>query len=157
MEFATIRSGFAGFGRKNARGTPASVVLVTMYNRAGMGPARHYWSGASMPTLDERVAYIEGRLEEQSRGFDARFDGLDARFDGLDARFDGLNTKVDRLDGRVDRLDAKVDRLDAKIDSVGQRLDARIDVLDGRASRHFTWLVGIQVAVLIAIVTALLR
>ena len=85
-----------------------------------------------MPTLDERVAYIEGRLDEQSQ----RFDGLDGKFDRLDARFD---------------------RLDAKLDGIAQRLDARIDVLDGRASRHFTWLVGIQVAALVAIVTALLR
>ena len=120
---------------------------MTMYNRAGMGPARHHFFGVWMPTLDERVAYIEGRLEEQSLRFDVRLDGLDA--------------KVDRLDAKLDRLDSKIDavgqRLDAKLDRIGQRLDARIDVLDGRASRHFTWLVGIQVAVLIAIVTALLR
>jgi len=89
-----------------------------------------------MPTLDERVAYIEGRLEEQSQRFDVRLNGLDAK---------------------VDRLDAKVDRLDAKLDGIAQRLDSRIDVLDATASRHFTWLVGIQVAVLIAIVTASLR
>jgi uncharacterized protein YdcH (DUF465 family) len=160
----------------------AFVVLVTMYNRAGMSPARHHWFGASMPTLDERVAYIEGRLQEQSQRFDVRFDGLDVRLNGLDAKFDRLDAKVDhlgatvdhlgarvdRLDARFDRLDATFDRLDEKIDGVGQRLDSkldgiaqrldsRIDVLDGRASRHFTWLVGIQVAALIAIVTALLR
>ena len=85
-----------------------------------------------MPTLDERVAYLEGRLEEQNKRFDVKFDGLEAKFD--------------RLDAKVDRLDARVDRLDSKLDGIAQRLDARIDVLDGRASRHFTWLVGIQVA-----------
>ena len=47
-----------------------------------------------MPTLDERVAYLEGRLEEQNK----RFDGL--RFDGLDAKFDRLDAKVDRLDAK---------------------------------------------------------
>jgi hypothetical protein len=107
-----------------------------MYNRGGMSLPRGYWSGAVMPTLDERVAYIEGRLEEQSHSFLLRVDGVDAK---------------------VDRLDAKVDRLDAKIDAAGQRLDARIDALDAKVSRHFTWLVGIQVTVLIAIVGALLR
>jgi hypothetical protein len=118
---------------KNARGALASVVLMTMYNRAGMSPARHHLFAVSMPTLDERVAYIEGRLEEQSQRFDARLDRLDAK------------------------IDAVGQRLDSKLDGIAQRLDSRIDVLDATASRHFTWLVGIQVAVLIAIVTASLR
>ena len=36
-------------------------------------------------------------------------------------------------------------------------LEARIDRLDDKVSRYFTWLVGIQIGVLIAVIGALLR
>ena len=80
--------------------------------------------------LDERVARLEGRVE----GFDERFDGLERRMDRADARFDGLDAKVDRFRDELSR---------------------RIEALDQKVSRHFTWLVGIQVAVLLAVVAAL--
>ena len=35
-------------------------------------------------------------------------------------------------------------------------MDRRIDTLDDKVSRHFVWLVGIQVTTLVAIVGALL-
>jgi hypothetical protein len=37
-----------------------------MYNHAEMGSAYLARLGLPMPTLDERVAYLEGRLEEHS-------------------------------------------------------------------------------------------
>jgi hypothetical protein len=37
-----------------------------------------------------------------------------------------------------------------------EAVDQKIDRLDDKVSRHFTWLVGIQVATLVAIVGALL-
>ena len=96
-----------------------------------------------MPTLDERVAYLEGRLEEHSGSVAA------------------LRGDIGELRRQSESLDQKFDRhfhaLDIKIGSISVRLDSRIDALDTRASRHFTWLVGIQVAVLIAIVSALAR
>ncbi len=89
-----------------------------------------------MPTLDERVAYLEGRLEEHSGTVAA-----------LRSDFGELRRQIENLDQKVDRL---LHNLDVKVDSLGVRLDTK-------ASRHFTWLVGIQVAVLIAIVSALAR
>ena len=85
-----------------------------------------------MPTLDERVAYLEGRLEEHSANVGA-------------ARND-----ITALRGDVQDVRRQMENLD-------QRLTSRMDALDAKVSRHFTWLVGIQVATLIAIVGALLR
>ena len=70
-----------------------------------------------MPTIEERVAYLEGQVGD----FDARFDQLERRFE---SRFD--------------------------------QLERRFESLDDKVARHFTWLVGIQVTTLIAIVGALL-
>ena len=112
-----------------------------------------------MSTLDERVTAVEGKVEEHSGGFGdlrgliSRLDEkIDRRIDAIDRRIDGLDEKIDR---RIDALDQKVDRfreeLAARID--GQT--ARIDRLDQKFSRHFLWLLGVQVTTLIAIVGAL--
>jgi hypothetical protein len=54
-------------------------------------------------------------------------------------------------------------RLDARFDQIERRFDTRFDVndrrfegLDDKVARHSTWLVGIQVTTLAAIVGALL-
>ena len=126
-------------------------------------------------SLEERVAYLEGKVEEHSRGFGdltVRIDALgqkidrfrvelSGRIDGLSARIDALDQKVDRfraeLSGRIDSISARIDVLDQKVDRFRGELSGRIDALDQKMSRQFVWLVGIQVAVLLAIIGALLR
>ena len=110
-----------------------------------------------MPSLEERVSYLEGRLQEQGQKLDG-IDRLDSRIGGLDAK---LDAKIARLDAKISALDAKLDaqiaRLNARIDAHANRLDVRIDGLDAKISRQFTWLAGMQVATLLAIVGALIR
>jgi len=93
-------------------------------------------------TLEERVAYLEGKVEEQSR--------LGSELREMVAH---LDQKVDRfreeLSGRIDALDQKVDRF-------REELSGRIDALDQKVSRQFLWLVGLQVTVLLAVVGALI-
>jgi hypothetical protein len=50
------------------------------------------------------------------------------------------------------RIDARVEGVDRRFEAV----DRRFESLEGTLSSHFTWLVGIQVTTLIAIVAALL-
>lgn len=76
-----------------------------------------------MSSLEERVAYLEGRLEDHV-------------------------TAVDRL--RSDGQDLR-----EAIGQLGERMDRRFDTLDEKVDRHFTWLAGIQVATLVAVVSAL--
>ena len=84
-----------------------------------------------MPSLDERVAYLEGRLEDHS--------GTVAFLrEDLKALREDLRIGVNRLDTRIDAVDGKIDRLDDKV------------------SRHFTWIVGLQVALMVAVIGALL-
>jgi hypothetical protein len=80
----------------------------------------------AMPqSLEERVAYLEGKVEVQARGFG-----------DLIGRMDGLSTRIDALSSRIDAMS---DRFDEKM------------------SRQFTWIVGIQMATMLAIIAALLR
>ncbi len=105
-----------------------------------------------MPTIDERVAYLEGRVEEHIRGFGEL----------RDIAFQ-TDTKVDRfreeLSARIDGLDQKVDRfrdeLSARIDALDQKVDRLFGALDQKMSRQFLWILGVQVTVLVAVVGAL--
>ena len=82
-----------------------------------------------MPSsIEERVAYLEGKVEEQSKGFG-------------------------EITGRIDGLSTRIDALGQKIDRFRDELSLRIQALD----QKFVWLIGIQVAVLLAVVSALLR
>ena len=63
------------------------------------------------PSVEERVAYLEGKVEEHSRGF-GEIRELIVHVDGhvlaLDQKVDGFRKE---LGSRIDAVDQKVDRL----------------------------------------------
>ena len=101
-------------------------------------------------TLEERIAYLEGKVEEHSRGFGEIRDGLQH----LDQRFTFLDQKFTFLDQKVDRFR---EELAARIDAMDQRLSTRIDALDQKISKYFLWMIGFQITTLLAIIGTLLR
>jgi len=115
-------------------------------------------------SLEERVAYLEGKVEEQSN-FSMRIEALDQKVDRfrteLSSRIDALSSRIDLLDQKVDRfraeLSSRIDALDQKLDRFREELSSRIDALDYKMSRQFIWLVGIQIAMMLAVIGALLR
>ena len=94
-----------------------------------------------MSTVKERVAYLEGRLEDHTTAVGGLRGSLGEvreemkrAFEQMDRRFEQM---VEQMDRRFEHVDRQFEHLDQKVD------------------RHFTWLVGIQVAVLVAIVGTL--
>ena len=61
-----------------------------------------------MPTVEERVAYLEGKVEEHSRGYAEIRDGLQH----LDQRLTFLEQNIDRF---RDELAARIEVLDQKV------------------------------------------
>ena len=119
-----------------------------------------------MPSVEERIAYLEGRVDDHGRSMD----GLSAGIGRLADRMEGLDLKIDRvrddLSGRIDALGARVDSVDAKVDRFREELAGRIDSVDVKVDRlreelstkmssQFVWLVGIQVSMLLAVIGAL--
>jgi hypothetical protein len=82
-------------------------------------------------TLEERVAYLEGRVQEQ--------------FNGIDSLHDAVVHLERRIDGRFEAIDRRF-----------EGVDRRLDGLDDKISYQFVWLVGIQVTTLAAIVGGLI-
>jgi uncharacterized coiled-coil protein SlyX len=81
-----------------------------------------------MPTIEERVAFIEGQMSEQSHAL-------------IELR-DAVRSLNQEMRDTIRHLD--------------QKMDARFETLGDRISRQFVWLVGVQVTTLVAIVGALL-
>jgi uncharacterized coiled-coil protein SlyX len=90
-----------------------------------------------MPTLEERVAYLEGRVGEQA------------------AAFDDLRGAVRLLDQRVHAFEQRVDHRFDTVDRRFEALERRLDGGDEKVTRYFVWLVGFQVTTLAAVVAAL--
>ena len=87
-----------------------------------------------MATLDERVAYLEGKVEE----------------------FVGLREALAHFEQRVDRRFEGFDRRFESIDRRFESVDRRFDALDDKLSRHFQWLLGLEITTLVAVIGALL-
>lgn len=87
-------------------------------------------------SLEERVAYLEGKVEEHSRGYAQ------------------LREDIHQIRQHILHVDQKIDRfrdeLSGRIDALDQRLSGRIDALDQKFSRWFAWLAGILITALLA-------
>jgi hypothetical protein len=86
----------------------------------------------------ERVAYLEGRVEEHSKSVD----GVREALVSLEARVDARFEAVDR---RFETVDRRFDGVERRIDALGQKM-----------GRQFVWTVGVQVTLFVGLLAALL-
>ncbi len=94
-------------------------------------------------TLEERVAYLEGKVEEHSKAWE-----------DLKDMIIHLDQKVDRF---RDELSSRINALDQKVDRFRDELSSRIDALDQKFSRYFLWIIGIQITIFLAIIATFLK
>ena len=84
-------------------------------------PPTTVWWERTVAELGERVAWVEGKVEEQTM------------------RLDDVRDAIKSLDERMDRRFGSVDR---RFESI----DRRFDSLDRKVDSHFRWLMGVVVA-----------
>jgi uncharacterized coiled-coil protein SlyX len=99
---------------------------------------------AGMAGIDERVGYLEGRVQAQERRIDDVRDAIaslerrmEARFAAIDARFVSIDTRFEAIDRRFESI------------------ERRLTGLDDKMTRGFVWIAGAQVTTLAAVVAAL--
>jgi hypothetical protein len=129
-----------------------------------------------VPTFEERVAYLEGRVDEHSRSVDgireavvssehradARFISLDQRLEAFEQRADARFVSLDqalvslehRADARFISLDQRLEAFEQRVDRRFEGVERRLDGLDEKVTRYFVWLVGVLVTTLAAVVAA---
>lgn len=93
-----------------------------------------------MATLEERVAYLEGKVNEQSQAFSAIRDAIGRLEQRVDARFDAVDRRFEAIDHRFGTFDQRFDGVDRRLDAI---------------DRHFVWMVGIQITSVLALVGVL--
>lgn len=94
-----------------------------MYDRA----VAAWWKDGPVPSLEERVAYLEGRTEEHAVAMgEVRTDIRELRAEMI-RRFEQVDRRFEQIDGRLHHMDTR-----------------------------FTWLIGVQFATLLAVIGALL-
>ena len=124
-----------------------------------------------MPTLEERVAALEARVEANAMsGTDLRgtwpASGSDERAvrtwtigswssGQMNRRFEQVDRRFEQVDRRFEMIDRRFEQVDHRFAELQGQMNQRFDAVDQKIDRHFTWLVGIQVAVLVAVVGAL--
>jgi len=92
-----------------------------------------------MGSVEERVAYLEGRGEEHAAAIaEVRQDVRELRTDTREMRTE-MNRRFDQVDARFDRIDARFIQMDARFDA------------------KFTWMIGFQFATLMVVTAALLN
>jgi hypothetical protein len=115
----------------------------------------------------ERLAYLEGRAEEQGRMVDVIRDGmagLAARIDGLDARLSGLDVRMDSLDARMATFETRIvgleERVDRRFEQVDRRfigIDERLDRMSGQLSNLIMGVAVAAVSGVLGMITAMVR
>ena len=121
----------------------------TMYNRAVLA---HWRELGVMPSLEERVAYLEGRFGEHLQTTAALRDDIAVLRSDMNRRFEQVDKRFEQVDRRFEQVDRRFDAVDSRFD----RMDRRLDGMDSKIDRQFTWLVGLQMATLLSVVGVVL-
>jgi predicted nucleic acid-binding Zn-ribbon protein len=104
-----------------------------------------------MPTtLEERVAYLEGKVEEHSCAWQDLKEAIretNQRITHMEQKFDQRFTNLEqRIDNRFEAIDRRF-----------EAMDRRFEAIDQKFSKYFLWIIGIQVSVLLAVIAVMLR
>ena len=71
---------------------------------------------------------------------------MNRRFDEVDRRFEQVDRRFEQIDRRFEQVDRRFEANERRFEEV----DRRSEGLDQKIDRHFMWLVGTQMATLVA-------
>jgi hypothetical protein len=104
-----------------------------------------------MSSLEERVAYLEGRLEDHTSAVGRLHTSIDDLHQETRRGFEQVQHQFGQVQHQFEQVQHRFEQVQHQF----ERVDARFIGLDQKVDRHFTWLVGIQMAVLVSVVGAL--
>ena len=116
-----------------------------------------------MPTVEERIASLEARADvvvdlrtsigEFRQEMTRAFGQVRQQFEQVHQQFGQVHQRFEQIDKQFEQVDRRFELVDKRID----RLEQQYDRLDERGHRQFTWTVGIQVTVMLAVMAALFQ
>lgn len=90
-------------------------------------------------SIEERVAYLKGKVEEHSKVW-------------VD-----LKDLMVNHDSKMIAFEQRIDRLFEAIDRRFEAIDRRFEAIDQKFSKYFLWIIGLQISVLLAVRASMLR
>jgi hypothetical protein len=105
-----------------------------------------------VPTLEERVAALEAKVDAHAMNASDVRGALAGLQDQLNRRFEQVDYRFVELQNQMNR---RFEQVDHRFTELQGQMTQQFDAVDQKIDRHFTWLVGIQVAALVAVVGAL--
>jgi hypothetical protein len=122
-----------------------------------------------MPSLEERFASLEAKVSrmddlpslmaafrvDTSRQLTELREDMNRQFGLVHEQIRELRSDVIRRFEQVDRRFEQVDRRFEQVDRRFEQVEQRFQVFDLKVDRHFTWVVGIQVALMLAVIGAM--
>ena len=113
-----------------------------------------------MSTIEERVAYLEGRMEDHTAATtDLRTSVREFRTE-TGRQFDDVRGEMNRqfadVRGEMNRqFDDVRGEMSRQFADVRGEMNRRLELINEKVDRHFTWIVGLQVTSLLAVVSAI--
>ena len=104
-----------------------------------------------MTAIEERVAFLEGRVNEQSQRIDGIREAVASLERRMDAGFEAIDRRFEAIDRRFEAIDRRFETIDRRFEAI----DHRFDALEAKLSKQFYWLVGGQVTVLVSVIAVL--
>ena len=104
-----------------------------------------------MASLDERVAYLERRMEVHTAIMVDLRGSVRALRTEMHQQFERMDQRFERMEERFERVDQRFDLMDQKFGLIDQKLDGTLDRLDQKIDRHFMWLIGMFATLLLAL------
>ena len=125
-----------------------------------------------MPTVDQRLASLEARVDAMSdvrnliaelrADMNARFTEVNRQCaelrEDMNRRFSEVNERFTQIDQRFTQIDQRFVQIDQRFTLIDQRFtdaNRRVGSLDAKIDRHFIWLMGMMVTGFITVIGAL--
>jgi SMC interacting uncharacterized protein involved in chromosome segregation len=110
---------------------------------------------ARMDRMDDLHTLIVGLRGDMTSQFTGLRADMNRQFDLMNSRVDELRADMNRRFEQVDRRFDQVDRRFEQVESRFQQVDNRFQAFDVKVDRHFTWVIGIQMTLLLAVIGAM--
>ena len=98
--------------------------------------------------LKTLIIELDRKLDRWIEAIDRRFEAIERRFEALDLRFEALDRRFEALDRRFEVIDRRFEAVDRRFEASDRRFEA--------IERRLFWIVGMQFATLLTVVTGLL-
>jgi hypothetical protein len=94
--------------------------------------------------MNRQFGLVHEQIRELRSDMIRRFEQVDRRFEQVDRRFEQVDRRFEQVDRRFEQVDRRF-----------EQVEQRFQVFDLKVDRHFTWVVGIQVALMLAVIGAM--